>query len=98
MRTLLSGVFRLAFLAVFTFAFVVLFEHGPFRFSEGVKTEWNALVFFVGSSFFKRDHTQAAQRSGTPAQAPVARASPLKGGPAGKGTNRPMQATPAPNN
>jgi len=35
---------RLAVLAVFTFAFVVLLEHGPAGFPEGVKTEWQILT------------------------------------------------------
>jgi sensor histidine kinase regulating citrate/malate metabolism len=37
-------------LAVFTFGFVVLFEHGPAKFGDGVKTEWKALRLFVGSA------------------------------------------------
>jgi hypothetical protein len=97
MRGLLSGIFRLVLLAAFTFAFVVLFEHGPSRFPDGIKTEWNALVLFVGSVLSKHDKTQPARTGTTPAPAPVSGVSPPKGGPAVKGTNR-LQATPAPNN
>ena len=38
---------RFALLAVFTFAFVVLFEHGPNDFVESAKTEWQALTVAV---------------------------------------------------
>ena len=56
MRTLLSIVLRLVLLAVFTFGFVVLFEHGPAKFSDGAKTEWNALLFFVGSVLSRQEN------------------------------------------
>jgi hypothetical protein len=98
MRGLLSGIFRLALLAAFTFAFVVLFEHGPSRFSDGIKTEWDSLLLFVGSVLLKHDKAQPAQPATTPAPSPISRVSPSKGGAAGKGTNRPTQATPAANN
>ena len=55
MRTLLSFVLRLVLLSVFTFGFVVLFEHGPAKFSDGAKTEWNALLFFIGSVVSRRE-------------------------------------------
>lgn len=35
---------RLAVLAAFTFAFIVLFEHGPRGFPEGVRAEWHRLT------------------------------------------------------
>ena len=37
-------VVRLVVLAAFTFAFVVLFEHGPKNFLEGAKSEWHFLL------------------------------------------------------
>lgn len=43
-QTLLVSAARLAVLAAFTFAFVVLLEHGPGGFSEGAKTEWQILT------------------------------------------------------
>jgi hypothetical protein len=98
MRSLLSGVFRLALLAAFTFAFVVLFEHGVSRFSDGIKVEWDSLVSFAGSLFLKHDKAQPAQPGKTPASASVSGVSPSKGGPPAKGTARPTQTTPAPNN
>lgn len=42
--SLLAFALRIAFLAVFTFAFVVLYEHGPSGFVDGAAKEWNALV------------------------------------------------------
>ncbi|MDX2080310.1 MAG: hypothetical protein SFU53_05955 [Terrimicrobiaceae bacterium] len=35
---------RITLLAVFTFAFVVLYEHGPAEFLNGAATEWQALT------------------------------------------------------
>jgi hypothetical protein len=49
MITLLALILRLALLAVFTFGFVVLYEHGPANFSASAKTEWNALRDFAAS-------------------------------------------------
>ena len=41
----ISSIFiRLLVLAVCTFLFVVLFEHGPMKFGEGIKTEWHLLI------------------------------------------------------
>jgi hypothetical protein len=101
MRVLLSLIFRLVLLAVFTFGFVVLFEHGPAKFSDGAKTEWNALLFFVGSVLSKQESAQppaTADTAPTPAPTPVSGASlPSKGAQTGEGTNRPVGETPAPN-
>jgi hypothetical protein len=99
MRTLLSFVLRLVLLAVFTFGFVVLFEHGPAKFSDGVKTEWNALLFFVGSVLSRQEKAPPAttQPAATPAPTPVSGASPSKGKQAGEGTNRPARGTPGAN-
>jgi len=41
--SLVAIVIRFALLAAFTFAFVVLFEHGPDKYLESAKTEWQAL-------------------------------------------------------
>jgi len=96
---LLSFVFRLVLLAFFTFGFVVLFEHGPAKFSEGAKTEWNALLFFVGSVLSKQENAPSpatARPAATPAPASVT-SPPPKAAQTGEGTNRPVKGTPAPN-
>jgi hypothetical protein len=49
MITLLALLLRLALLAVFTFGFVVLYEHGPADFSASAKKEWSALREFAAS-------------------------------------------------
>lgn len=41
--SLLALIIRLVLIAVATFAFVVLFEHGPQSYAEGAKAEWVAL-------------------------------------------------------
>ena len=48
---------RLVVLAMFTFAFIVLFEHGTNGFVDGAMTEWNLL-------------TKAAIHATSPAQLP----------------------------
>jgi hypothetical protein len=100
MRILLSFVVRLALLAALTFGFVVLFEHGPAKFSEGAKTEWGALLFFVGTVLSRQESTrmpETADTAATPAPTPVSGVSPSsKGTQTGEGTNRPVKGTPAP--
>jgi hypothetical protein len=109
MRSLLSFVFRLVLLAVFTFGFVVLFEHGQAKFADGAKTEWNALLFFIGSVLSRQENvpppatTQPAappatsQPAATPVPTPVSGTSPSKGTQASEGTNRPARGTPGAN-
>ncbi|HEY5812445.1 MAG TPA: hypothetical protein VIT23_07315 [Terrimicrobiaceae bacterium] len=99
MRSLLSLLFRLVLLAVFTFAFVVLFEHGPAKFSDGAKREWNALLSFAGSLVAKQTQMRIfAQPTATPEAAPTARSSPVaKAAPTAAGTNRPPKDQPTPN-
>ena len=100
MRTLLSVVLRLVLLAVFTFGFVVLFEHGPAKFSDGAKTEWNALLFFVGSVLSRQENAPppaTTQPAAAPAPTPVSGTSPSKGMQTGEGTNRPARGTPVAN-
>jgi hypothetical protein len=99
MRALLSVVLRLVLLAVFTFGFVVLFEHGPAKFSDGAKTEWNALLFFVGSVLSRRK-----TRRRLPPHSLVRRLRQLRSPelllreiPPGEGTNRPARGTPVAN-
>jgi hypothetical protein len=99
MRILLSFLFRLALLAVFTFGFVVLFEHGSVKFYEGAKTEWNALLFFVGTVLSKEESAPGPATSETaaaPAPTPVSGGSSPTKGMQTEGTNRPAKATPAP--
>jgi len=70
MITLLAFALRLALLAVFTFLFVALYEHGPMGFSSGVKAEWSAL-----RAFAKREQTPPPDvvevPSATPSPTPV---------------------------
>jgi|SoimicmetaTmtLAA_FD_contig_31_8821831_length_584_multi_2_in_0_out_0_2 hypothetical protein len=82
MSFLLSLAFRLALLAIFTFGFVVLFEHGPAKFGDGAKTEWKALRLFVGSAL-------SGQESAAPPETrqPAATAGSSQGGQTGAGTN-----------
>jgi hypothetical protein len=49
MISLLASILRFTLFAVFTFAFVVLFEHGPEDFVPGAKTEWAKFVGFIQS-------------------------------------------------
>jgi hypothetical protein len=99
MRLLLIFVFRLALLAAFTFGFVVLFEHGPAKFSEGARTEWNAFLYFAGSLLSKQEGVRAAaQPAATPAPSPTtANSPPQKAAHTGSGTNQPATGTPARN-
>ena len=101
MRFLLILIVRLMLLAVFTFGFVVLFEHGPAKFSEGARTEWNALLFFAGSVLSRQEKAPGrplSQPTSTPASSPVSTGSPAQKVPqAGPATNQPATATPAPN-
>jgi len=99
MRLLLIFVFRLALLAAFTFGFVVLFEHGPAKFSEGARTEWSAFLYIAGSLLSKQEGARAAaQPAATPAPSPTsANSPPPKAAPTGAGTNQPATGTPARN-
>jgi len=45
--SLIALVAHIAFFAVFTFAFVVLFEYGPTGFVDGASKEWQTLTSFV---------------------------------------------------
>jgi len=44
MTTLIIFLFRIGALAVLTFGFVVLYEHGPSGFVSGASTEWHHLT------------------------------------------------------
>jgi|GEM_PF-4787445 len=44
MITLLATAIRLAILAAFVYAFIVLFECGPSGFVSGLRTEWDPLI------------------------------------------------------
>jgi hypothetical protein len=96
MRPLLVFIARLILLVLFTFAFVVLFEHGPANFSEGAKTEWNALLFFVGSTLSKRENAPA-QAAPQPAKTVAPSPAPKKTPQTGAETSRPATGTPTPN-
>jgi hypothetical protein len=81
-------------LVLFTFGFVVLFQHGPDKFPDGAKKEWNAVVVFVGSMLSRQKSAPASaapQPAATAAASPAPKQSPS---PVGAGTNKP--ATPAP--
>ena len=90
----MAFVIRLILLAALTFGFVVLFEHGPAKFQEGAKTEWNALLFFAGTVLSKRESVRSPATA-DPAATPGA-SSPAKNTQT-EGTNRPAKGTPAPN-
>jgi len=95
MRFLFAFVSRLVLLVLFTFGFVVLFQHGPDKFPDGAKKEWNALVVFVGSMLSRQQNTPASaapQPAATAAASPAPKQSPS---PAGAGTNKPATAAPA---
>ena len=97
MRFLLRFVLRLFLLAILTFAFVVLFEHGTAKFPEGAKAEWNALLFFAGSVLSREERALArppGQASPTPASTG---SSAAKAPPASAATNRPATGTPPAN-
>ncbi|MBN8708299.1 MAG: hypothetical protein J0I10_02910 [Verrucomicrobia bacterium] len=49
MMSLLALLLRVALLAVFTFGFVVLYEHGTADFAQGAASEWKSLTEFVNS-------------------------------------------------
>jgi hypothetical protein len=94
MRFLFALVSRLVLLVLFTFGFVVLFQHGPDKFPDGAKKEWNALVVFVGSVLSRQKSTPASaapQPAATAAASPAPKQSPS---PAGAGTNKPAAAAP----
>jgi hypothetical protein len=101
MRFVLRLVVRLILLAVVTFGFVVLFEHGPARFTEGAKEEWNALLFFAGAVLSRQEGALGrprGQTSSTAASSPSQASSPAQKAPqAGPTTNRPATGTPPPN-
>ena len=42
--SILAFTIRIALVAVMTFLFVVLFEHGPNDFLEGASAEWHLLI------------------------------------------------------
>lgn len=48
MRTLTAAVLRLLLLAVFVFFFVVLFEHGPSGFVQGIPKEFSTFIEATG--------------------------------------------------
>ncbi|MFZ0708435.1 MAG: hypothetical protein WAM53_00190 [Terrimicrobiaceae bacterium] len=92
MSVLLSLAFRLALLAIFTFGFVVLFEHGPEKFGDGAKTEWKAFRLFVGSALSGQESAvppAIRQPAATPGPSPVSGTSPSQGTQTGAGTNHP---------
>ena len=74
MISLIYLVFRLVLLAGFTFLFVVLFEHGPSGFQDGVKVEWEKAVKFAES--FQSSKSAPAMPSATPAVTPSVAATP----------------------
>ena len=85
MRFLLRFILKLFFLAILTFCFVVLFEHGTARFSEGAKAEWNALLFFVGSAL-SREETGLARPAGQASPTPASTSPPAQKAPAAGNT------------
>jgi hypothetical protein len=92
MRSLLSFVCELALLAIFTFAWVVVFEHGPEKFTQGAKTEWNALLFFVGSVITNQAGASPAQTTTVSSPTPAS----AKGKPGNEGISRQVSPSPRP--
>jgi hypothetical protein len=96
MRSLLSFVCELALLAIFTFTWVVVFEHGPQKFTQGAKTEWNALLFFVGSVITNQAGGSPAQTTTVSSPTPAS-ASPLSKEKPGDGSiSRQVSPSPRP--
>jgi hypothetical protein len=96
MRSLLSFVCELALLAIFTFAWVVVFEHGPEKFTQGAKTEWNALLFFVGSVITNQAGAPPAQTTTVSSPTPASASSLSKGKPGNEGISRQVSPSPRP--
>lgn len=99
MRFLFAFVFRLILLVLLTFGFVVLFQHGPAKFPDGVQKEWNAVVVFAGSVLAKPKSApaSAAPQPAAPASAAPPAASPAprhSPSPPGANTNKPATAAP----
>lgn len=80
MSTLIALLLRVGLLAVFTFCFVVLFEHGVQGFKDGVPVEWAAFRGFVSDQL-------SGKAEPTPAPTPVPTPAP---------TPAPVADTPAP--
>jgi len=85
MISLIYLIFRLTLLAAFTFLFVVLYEHGPSGFKEGVNVEWAKIVKLASS--FQSSKPAPATPAATPAPAVAATPRPL---------STPVPAQPAP--
>lgn len=62
---LLAFISRTLLLAVFTFGFVVLYEHGPANFVKGAPAEWQSFASFVKLN--TGVDLPAASAAGTPA-------------------------------
>lgn len=66
MISLLALLFRIALLAVFTFGFVVLYEHGTSDFAQGAATEWKSLTEFVNSQTSAKAPAAPTSQAPTP--------------------------------
>lgn len=72
MTTLIALVLRLALLLVFTFCFVVLYEHGTANFVANAKVEMGALKAFLAKDDAKAEPAPAAAAPAAPVPATAA--------------------------
>jgi hypothetical protein len=74
MTSLLAFIARTLVLAIFTFGFVVLFEHGPSDFVKGAPIEWKSFAGFVklntGVSLPTGEESTAAPQPAAPQSQP----------------------------
>ncbi|GAT35133.1 hypothetical protein TSACC_3197 [Terrimicrobium sacchariphilum] len=66
MMSLLALLLRVSLLAVFTFGFVVLYEHGTSDFVQGAATEWKSLTEFVSSQGSAKAPAAPSSQAPTP--------------------------------
>ena len=82
MITLLAWLLRIFLLAAFTFAFVVLFEHGPAKFPENAATEANRLLASVRESEHLRNLPGIGSHSPPPTPSAAVPDAPVVASPA----------------
>lgn len=63
MTSLIAFTLRIALLALFTFLFVVLFEHGPADFVSGLRSEFGEFIRFTTE--FSSPSAEKSPDSGT---------------------------------
>ena len=81
MITLLALLLRLVLLLVFTFGFVVLYEHGPAGFATGLATEAGKLVTDFTKGTVKTETEVRSVPAESPAPTPEVSATPAEPAP-----------------